>query len=178
MLNLLYPLAMMQAATAQAPEPTPSPAPSPCQSEVHAGFDLWVGQWDVFPSGRDTQVATSTIEKLSAGCAIRETWLPFQGAGGTSISMVNHNTGRWEQTWIGSDGHRVDFEGGVVDGKMVITSYWDNVAGPDKDALVRMTYSRAEEGSVRQFGEASTDHGISWQPFFDFIYRPRDPDTP
>ena len=131
----------------------------------------------MFPSGSDTQVATSRIEKLSGGCTIREQWMPFKGAGGISMSAVNHSTGRWEQTWVGSDGNRVDFEGGVVDGKMVLTGYWDNVAGPDKDALVRMTYARVEEASVRQFGEASTDHGISWQPAFDFTYRPRKPKT-
>jgi hypothetical protein len=29
---------------------------------------------------------------------------------------------------------------------------------------------------VRQFGEFSADHGLTWQPSFDFIYRPRGAD--
>jgi hypothetical protein len=183
MLTIFYPIALLQAAAAPAdtaPTTPPTPPP-PCTSEMHAGFDLWVGEWDVFPTGAENQVANSRIEKLSGGCTIREQWMPFQGAGGISLSAVNHNSGRWEQTWVGSDGKRVDFEGGVVaneDGaKMVLTGYWDDVGGPGQDALVRMTYSRVEEASVRQFGEASTDHGISWQPFFDFTYRPRKPKT-
>ena len=29
------------------------------------------------------------------------------------------------------------------------------------------------DGTVRQFGEASGDHGQTWQPSFDFTYHPR-----
>lgn len=174
MFALLLPVALLQAA----PETSQlaAPPPSPCQSETHAGFDMWIGEWDVFPAGSDTQVANSRIERISGGCSVRESWMPLQGSGGTSISMVNHTTGRWQQTWVGSDGKRVDFEGGVVEGKMVLTGYWDDVAGPGNDALVRMTYSQNDDGSVRQHGESSTDHGLSWQTAFDFIYRPKDPD--
>ena len=172
MIAALMPLALLQAAS-ETPTPTPAPPPPACESEAHAGFDLWVGEWDVYPNGGDTQVAESRIERLSAGCSIRETWMPFRGPGGQSVSMLNHATDRWEQTWVGSDGKRVDFEGGVVEGKMVLTGYWDDVIGPGQDALVRMTYSKLEDGSVRQHGEGSTDHGLSWQTTFDFIYRPK-----
>ena len=181
MLINLLPLVLLQAA-AETPPPTPAPAPPPpvCADEVHGGFDMWVGEWDVFPNGSETQVANSRIERLSGGCSIRESWMPFRGSGGTSVSMVNHTTGRWEQVWIGSDGKRVDFTGGVVAGedgpKMVLTGYWDGVGPGGSDLLTRMTYSSMEDGSVRQFGEASTDHGLSWQTSFDFIYRPKDRD--
>ena len=47
---------------------------------------------------------------------------------------------------------------------MVITGKW---GGP----LVRMSYSRNEDGSVRQHGEQSTDDGKTWSPSFDFTYR-------
>jgi hypothetical protein len=48
---------------------------------------------------------------------------------------------------------------------MVITGKW---GGP----LVRMSYSKNPDGSVRQFGEQSTDEGKTWKPSFDFTYRP------
>ncbi|MEM1051921.1 MAG: hypothetical protein AAGI28_07490 [Pseudomonadota bacterium] len=179
MLTLMYPIALLQAAAAPTgAAPTPPPPPTPCESEAHGGFDLWIGEWNVFPNGSENQVATSRIERLSGGCTIREQWMPFQGSGGISLSAVNHNSGRWEQTWVGSDGKRVDFEGGLVEGKMVLTGYWDDVGGPGNDALIRMTYSRREDGSVRQHGEASTDHGLSWQTSFDLIYRPKGTDAP
>ena len=170
---IFMPLALLQATPETAASP-PSPPPPACSSEAHDDFDLWVGEWDVFPNGQDQQVATSRIERLSGGCAIRESWMPFRGAGGTSLSSVNHETGRWEQTWVGSDGKRVEFEGGVVDGAMVLTGYWDGIAGSDRHGLVRMTYTRRDDGSVRQHGELSTDHGLSWQTSFDLIYRPKE----
>ena len=123
MIKLLYPILLMQASASSPPvaEMPPPPPPSPCASEAHDGFDLWVGEWDVFPNGKDTQVGTSRIERMSGGCAIRETWMPFKGAGGTSVSLFNPVSGRWEQMWVGSDGRRVDFAGGVVEGKMVLS---------------------------------------------------------
>ena len=48
---------------------------------------------------------------------------------------------------------------------MVITGKW---GGP----LVRMSYSKNADGSVRQWGEQSTDEGKTWAPSFDFTYRP------
>jgi hypothetical protein len=35
-----------------------------------------------------------------------------------------------------------------------------------------MSYSQNADGSVRQFGEQSTDGGKTWSPSFDFTYRP------
>ena len=167
--------ALQAAASTPSPVPTPPPA---CSSEEHSAFDFWVGEWDVYPNSTDTKVAESRIERTSGGCVIRETWMPLRGGGGTSMSFINHRSGRWEQVWVGSDGKRVDFTGGMVDGRMVLTGYWDGVGPNGEDQLVRMTYSREEEGSVRQHGEASTDHGLSWQTSFDLIYRPKDRGTP
>lgn len=156
-----------------APSPAPPPPPPACASEAHATFDFWVGEWDVFPAGAGTKVANSRIERVASGCAVRETWMPLGGGGGTSITLLNHRTGRWEQVWIGGDGKRVDFSGGVIAGAMVLTGYWDGVGPNGEDQLIRMTYTPNPDGSVRQFGEASSDHGQTWQTSFDFIYRPR-----
>ena len=48
---------------------------------------------------------------------------------------------------------------------MVISGKW---GAP----LVRISYSKNADGSVRQFGEQSTDDGKSWSPSFDLTYRP------
>ena len=58
------------------------------------------------------------------------------------------------------------FIGGWNGKAMVIEGKW---GGP----LVRITYSANGDGSVRQFGEQSTDEGKSWAPSFDLLYRPR-----
>ena len=159
-------LLLAQAATAQAATPPPG-----CTGEEHAALDFWVGEWDVYPNGRDTLVAHSRIEKLYNGCAIRENWMPLRGAGGGSLTGFDPETGRWHQTWIGSSPGVVRFEGGPVGGKMVLTGWWQGSGPNGEDGQTRMTYSVAEDGAVRQFGEFSADHGLTWQPNFDFIYR-------
>ena len=175
-MTVLHALMLLQAATTPDPAPAapPSPPPPACASEEHAAFDFWVGKWEVRPNGSDAKGAESRIERVAEGCVIRESWLPLRGFDGTSMSFINHRTGRWQQVWVGGNGVRIDFEGGIVDGKMVLTGYWDDLVGPGQDSLVRMTYSKQEDGSVRQFGEASTDHGLSWQTSFDLIYTPKD----
>lgn len=163
---LLLPLA--QAASAQA---TPPPRPS-CDSAPYTAFDFWVGEWDVYQNGGDKLVAHSRIEKLYSGCAIRENWMPLRGTGGGSLSNYEPSTGRWHQDWIGSVPGRVEFDGGPVDGGMVLTGWWPGVGGPGKDGLVRMTYTHNTDGSVRQHGEVSYDHGVTWSTDFDLIYKP------
>ena len=165
--------AVSLSAPAKAQTAQPAPPPPACTAPEHRQFDFWVGEWDVFQSGQTERVAQSRIERMFDNCVIRETWMPVRGGGGGSLNHFDSAQGRWHQTWIDSRNNRVIFEGGPVDGKMVLTGFWKNANGPGKDGLVRMTYSRVEERSVRQFGEISTDHGVTWSPFFDLTYRPR-----
>lgn len=167
--------------TLQAETPPPPLSPPPvsapkCDAEDYDQFDFWVGEWDVFPSGAEKPVASSTIERLYNGCAIRENWQPFSGNSGGSLSNYDPKTGQWHQRWIGSSPGLVDFVGGFSDGKMILTGNWPTPSAPHQ--LVRMTYSKLDDGSVRQFGEASLDHGLTWATSFDFIYRAKKGTTP
>jgi hypothetical protein len=153
-LHLITAIALAQAAAA---------AP-PCASPEYRQFDFWAGRWDVYPTGKDKLVAHSLIEPVY-GCGIRENWMPIGKPGGGSLSIYVPAEKRWEQFWIDSQGTRAIFTGGWNGSAMVITGKW---GAP----LVRMTYSKNADGSVRQFGEQSTDGGKSWSPSFDFTYRP------
>ena len=170
MLLSLSAVLLLQSTSAETPaQPAAPPA---CDTEGHAGFDFWVGDWDVFPNGRDTKVANSKIERKHDGCAVLENWMPLRGQGGTSLNHFDAESGQWYQKWVGSSPGAVEFVGGVTDGKMVLTGNWPQPGAPH--TLIRMSYSKIEDGSVRQHGEASTDHGLSWQTSFDFIYRPKE----
>lgn len=174
--TLLLPLAQQSSTETAFTAPPPQQA---CGTEVFAAFDFWVGEWDVYPrANQERLVAHSRIERLHSGCAIRETWMPLSGAGGSSLSNMEPDTGRWHQTWIGSQPGRVEFEGGPIDGQMVLTGYWSDLAGPGLDGLVRMTYSVIAPGEVRQYGQASMDHGVTWSDSFDFIYKRRSEPLP
>jgi len=144
---------------AQAPQ---SPPPA-CTSAQHRQFDFWVGRWDVYPTGKDKLVAHSLIESVY-GCGIRENWMPLSNQPGGSLSIYVPAEKHWEQFWIDSQGSRAFFTGGWDGKAMVITGKW---GGP----LVRMSYSKNADGSVRQLGEQSTDEGKTWTPSFDFTYR-------
>jgi len=197
MLTFLAPLILMQqaaqetalapalapalaSASASAPEASPATPPT-CEGEIYDALDFWVGEWDVYVTGAEPQedgkqriVASSKIEKLYSGCAIRENWMPGSSGPGGSLSGYNPKTGKWEQTWIGSSPGQVYFEGGPVAGDMVLVGTWSDVGGPGVDGLIRMTYTPNEaDSSVRQFGQVSYDHGVSWAPSFDFTYRPK-----
>jgi hypothetical protein len=153
----------------------PPPKPPACDTSAHGQFDFWVGEWDVYPNNPDPakapQVARSKIDRLYAGCAVRENWMPLKGPGGGSLNALDPATGRWHQTWIGAQPGRVEFDGGFNGKAMVLTGYWAGVNGPGQDALIRMTYTAIDKDTVRQHGEQSTDHGLTWGPSFDLIYR-------
>ena len=166
-------LSALALVTAQASSAGAAAPPPECSGAGFDAFDFWVGEWDVYPNGKDTLVAHSRIEKLYGGCAIRESWMPLKGTGGGSLSNYEPEIGRWHQDWVGSAPGRVEFDGGQIEHGMVLTGWWPGVGGPGKDGLVRMTYTSNADGSVRQYGEVSYDNGLTWQDNFDFIYRPR-----
>lgn len=152
---------------------TASSAPPPvCTASEHRQFDFWVGEWDVYPTGKDKPVARSRIERLHGDCVVREHWMPFKGGGGSSLNNYDTETRQWRQTWVDSSNARVEFAGGMDGEAIVLTGFWKGVNGPGKDGTVRMRYTREAGGAVRQLGEISTDGGKSWAPSFDFTYRP------
>jgi len=104
--------------------------------------------------------------------------MPLSGTGGGSLNNYVTDDKRWHQTWVDSSNARVHFVGGLTGGKMVLTGDWKSVNGPGQDAIVRMSYSRNADGSVRQFGETSADFGMTWQASFDFTYKPSDKSAP
>ncbi|MEL7445038.1 MAG: hypothetical protein AAGK02_04410 [Pseudomonadota bacterium] len=178
MSSVLAGLALMQAASgAPTPEELKGQPILSCASPMHAAFDFWVGEWDVFHAGSEEKVADSTIERTHGGCAVIENWKPLNGRGGTSLNHFDANTGEWHQKWMGTGPHAVEFTGGPTVSGMVITGYWRDYVGQGRSAWVRMTYSRNEDGSVRQFGEASVDYGVTWNASFDLLYRPKATDT-
>jgi hypothetical protein len=167
---LVHGLAALLAAQAAAPSAPPAastsaPAPNPCTDAEHRQFDFWIGRWDVYPTGKDKLVAHSLIESVYGGCGVRENWMPLKGTGGGSLNIYLPEEKHWEQFWIDSGGTRALFTGGWNGKAMVIQGRW---AGP----LVRISYNKNGDGSVRQFGEQSTDDGKSWSPSFDLTYRP------
>ncbi|HQV03628.1 MULTISPECIES: hypothetical protein [unclassified Novosphingobium] len=174
---LLTALALVQAATEELPPlgsagpPVAAEAPADaCSGATYAAFDFWLGDWTVYAKQDGTLIGKSRVEKINNGCAVRETWLPQQGKAGGNLNAPDLITGRWHQYWIDAHGNRVDLEGGLYQGAMLLAGPWRRVNGSTQDALLRITYTRLDPDSVRQLAEFSEDEGLTWQVSFDYLY--------
>jgi hypothetical protein len=146
------------AATAQA-QAAP-PAPQPCGTAEHRQFDFWIGEWDVFdPKGK--QVGRNRVELHGAGCYLLENWSGASGFDGKSLNMYDQADRKWHQSWYDSSGTRLALVGGLVDGKMVLSS---------SDGTQRITWTPNADGSVRQHWESSKDMGKTFATAFDGRY--------
>lgn len=141
-----------------------------CSGKVYEAFDFWIGDWTVYAKDHGKVVGTSRVEKLNAGCTVQETWRPDQGQIGGNINAPDLITGLWHQYWVDSSGQRVDLEGRLFQGAMVLTGKWQKVNGSSQNAVLRVTYTRLDKDSVRQLAEFSTDEGLTWQTSFDYLY--------
>src|SRR5690349_21202240 len=102
-----------------------SPPPGGCTSAESRQFDFWVGRWDVFKvNDRAKPIAHSLIERLYAGCGIRENWMPFSGHNGGSLNAYDATTKKWRQFWTDSDGSSALFIGKWTGSAMVIQGVW------------------------------------------------------
>jgi hypothetical protein len=167
--------AMMLCGTANAqmsPPVPPASLPANCTAPEYRQFDFWIGEWSVFNTDKPDEIlGASTVEPVYHGCAIRENWHPFTMLSGGSLNSYDPRDRQWKQVWIDSSGARVEFVGGLEQGRMVLTGLWRSKQGPEKDFLQRMTLY-PEGGTVRQIGEDSRDGGKSWSRSFDFTYKP------
>jgi hypothetical protein len=147
----------------QAPVPAPKP---PTPTAAHHQFDFWLGEWEVKdPSGQ--VVGHNRIESIANGYGLLENWTDLRGGSGKSLNAYESSSGTWHQTWVGSGGGVIRFDGGIKAGKM-----WLEGSRLAKGGLVRdrMTYEPRKDGTVRQLWEGSSDDGKTWQIAFDGLY--------
>lgn len=146
---------------------------SACDDANRRAIGFWVGQWDVFPTGQRTEmpIATSRIEWVVGGCAVRESYLQTVDENGkpiryqgTSYTALNTLEGVWKQFYVDTVGRAALLTGSLANSTLVLSK----ATGSN---LTRMTIRALDDGSVRQLGEASVDGGKSWKPTFDFTYR-------
>lgn len=143
-------------------------AVKPCQFSDHSRqLDFWIGKWDVFaPNGQKAGV--NIIEPFADGCSLMENWTATGGGNGKSINYYDAATQKWYQHWIGSGGGAVRYEGSFKDGAMRFEA--ETTAPNGQKVLNRLTFSKNDDGSVRQFAEISNDGGKTWNVSYDLKY--------
>lgn len=167
-------LAAMALALQSVPQELPAAEQVPvtagtCAGKLYEAFDFWVGDWSVYAKD-GVRLGRSTVTKVNNGCAVRETWLPVQGQPGGNLNAPDLITGRWHQYWVDGSGARVDLEGGLYQGSMILSGNWRRINGSTQDAVLKITYTRLDQDSVRQLAEFSSDDGLTWEVSFDHLY--------
>lgn len=140
----------------------------PCSSPEASQFDFWVGEWDV-TWGEDGR-GTNTITKILNGCVIQEKFdgrpsLDFQGM---SLSTYNPHRGKWQQTWVDSQGSYMDFIGEFKDGRMILVN---EIEHQGKAIKRRMVFYNIDENELDWSWEKSEDDGKTWEPRWQIHYQ-------
>jgi hypothetical protein len=152
--------------------PLAAQAAPACARGEHRQFDFWVGEWNVtLPNGR--AAGTNNIQSINAGCGLREEWKGAGGSTGTSLNAFDPASGRWHQTWIGSDGSFLLLDGGLRDGTMELSGVTTGADGTQTLHRIRWTPLGGTPAAVRQLWESSTDGGKTWAVAFDGKYERR-----
>ena len=142
----------------------------PCEGVPEASaFDFWLGRWEVRqPDG--TIVGTNTITKGDGGCSIQEHWQGAGGSSGTSVSFYLPSRGEWRQVWTGSGGTLFDITGKATDSGMHMEGQIEYVDTHNVVAF-RGTWTKADDGRVRQRLEEFDLVAQTWVVWFDGFYR-------
>ena len=141
----------------------------PCCAPEYRSFDFWIGQWEVTLAD-GSPAGTNSVERIQDGCVLQEHWKSARpGFTGTSFTYYNRDSGRWEQLWVDNGGTVLKLKGGLQGKNMVLSS--DPFPGPEGTPVInRITWTPAEDGSVRQLWEVLSD-GRVVQVAFDGYYR-------
>ncbi|HET7176978.1 MAG TPA: hypothetical protein VFK21_13360 [Gammaproteobacteria bacterium] len=141
--------------------------PSSCADPAYKQFDFWLGDWNVTtPDGK--LVGRDHVEKLYGGCVLKENWTGLQGGSGSSFNIYDAPRKLWHQSWVDSMGTLLVLEGGLKDGRMVLSG--DQVQKDGSHLLNRLTWA-PQDGRVRQTWDVSKDGGKTWKIVFDGIYK-------
>ncbi|MEO6668855.1 MAG: tetratricopeptide repeat protein [Ferruginibacter sp.] len=146
----------------------------PCMNNPqNREFDFWVGKWNVYQTGTNYQVGTSTIENTSGGCLILENWTAVGNPDeGKSMNFLNPKTAKWEQHYMGIAGASQNYYNGEYkDGAMRFEG--DGVDKAGNKLLFRLSYFNEGFNQVRQLLEQSADIGKTWITLYDFTYKKR-----
>jgi hypothetical protein len=164
--NAMHSIALLLALAAVPAAPAPPPNAPTCDAPEHRQFDFWVGEWSVVGKKAGKVVGHSRIESALGGCLIVETWTG--GAQSRSLNLYNRDLGAWEQFWVDSQGNRLQLQGGLRDGAMVLETppLPDGTAPRRRD---RITWTPDAQGRVRQVWTVSVDGG-EWAVQFDGLY--------
>lgn len=143
----------------------------PCDSPEYSQFDFWLGKWEVTtPDGK--RVGTNVIRKTLNKCVVTEHYSTPTGFEGQSLNSFDRVTGLWHQTWVDNTGLVLKLDGQLKNGVMVLSGHGTNKQGGK--VIHRITWSKNDDGTVRQLWQSKAQTSASWGTLFDGKYTPVD----
>ncbi|WP_282135555.1 hypothetical protein [Seonamhaeicola maritimus] len=140
-----------------------------CCTENNDAFDFWLGEWEVF-NKNETIAGYSNITQIQNNCVILENWKSAKGNyTGTSNNFYNVKTKQWEQIWIDNQGGVLHLKGNRVENQMILSTE-EETNEKGQRVKNRVTWTKNEDGTVRQYWEIITD-GKDIAVAFDGLYK-------
>jgi len=143
----------------------PGLAQAACADLAYRQFDFMLGDWNV-ATADGKLIGHDHLEKAYGGCVVQEHWTSVDGGTGSSFSIYDMSRKLWHQTWVDSTGTLVVLEGGLKDGRMLMSG---EMTDGGKRVQDRMSWT-PQDGKIRQRWETSADGGKTWVTIFDVYY--------
>lgn len=166
----LLPVFVVKAQSNSKPNPVGDKPKSCMKIPENRQFDFWLGDWDVFTKKGNKKAGTNTVKLFANGCGLLENWTHIKGQDGKSINFYDRSTKKWYQSWMGSDGGALLYEGKRIGNEMRFTG---TTRQKGKIVLQKLTFTEVDKNTVRQVFEASKDDGKTWQTTYDLVYKRR-----
>ena len=97
--------------------------------------------------------------------------MPKQDIQEQAIIFYNYQKKQWEQIWVDNQGQSLHLKGNRTGDQMILkTDAMKDQQG--KDVWHRVTWTKNEDGTVRQFWESTYD-GKNWTVAFNGLYKKR-----
>ncbi|MFC4348330.1 hypothetical protein ACFO5Q_10775 [Kordiimonas lipolytica] len=168
----VFTIAAILGASLTASAQNQTPPANTCETDpAFQQWSFWEGEWSVTARANGAFQGTNRITPVENGCAFREEWTSANGGTGQSLNYYNPNTKKWRQVWVsaGGGGYLIDYEGGLEDGSIKLEGeifYYTN----GKTFPFRGSWTKLDDGTVRQFFEQYNPEKKEWAVWFDGVY--------
>ena len=142
-----------------------------CNTPESKQFDFWVGDWELsYVDEGKAGTSRNHVTKILGGCGVME---EFAGAPGTrlegrSVSTFDRLARKWKQTWVDNTATYLDFTGGWIDGRMILTREAE-LGG--KRFRQRMVYQDIRTDGFKWLWQRSDDDGRTWTTNWEIDYK-------
>ena len=140
----------------------------PCSAAESNQFDFWLGSWNLTYS--DTVHASNVITREQDGCVVYEHFKdPSSKMTGSSWSVYNPVTKKWQQTWVDNQGGYIVLTGAMQNNEMIL--YTEPASTPKGGTIkYKMIFYNITAKNFDWSWESTRDEGKTWQAVWKIHY--------